>query len=350
MREGEFNISIKERIKTHGGDQTLVNCCGHGGSGWTTLFGSVQKAIELFQSKNVAKNTSIRIIGSGCMGLTTAIELNRLGYANLKITAKEQIEITSYRAAGYFALVSVQTSEDKQEELNIIGMNTFKAYQEIDRGEHPYITKEAVKYLPVYCSNDTESGVEPLEEKGLIPKREAVTLDFCNGVTHPNFVKFMTYYMNTASLMQQLSEKVQMIGIPIHKETIQSFDDVEENIVFNCTGLGSRELNQDDKMIPVYGHLLTYHEQAGNGHMEYMIYTKVKQDDEEEYVYLFPRDVNVTREYPQGKACKAFLGGTFIKGVDSLSMDAQIQLHEREFKRMEIRGNTFFHGRSFEDS
>jgi len=58
MREGKFNISLEQSS-----NKTIVNCYGHGGSGWTTLFGSVNKAIELFEKTHPNKDTPIRIIG-----------------------------------------------------------------------------------------------------------------------------------------------------------------------------------------------------------------------------------------------------------------------------------------------
>jgi hypothetical protein len=63
MRDGKFNISLE-----HIGDKTVINCYGHGGSGWTTLFGSVNKAIDLFVNSNVDKQKPIRVVGAGCMG------------------------------------------------------------------------------------------------------------------------------------------------------------------------------------------------------------------------------------------------------------------------------------------
>ena len=121
----------------------------------------------------------------------------------------------------------------------------------IERGEHPYFTPDAVSYMPVYCSPSVESGVEDLEERGLIPPRETVTLDFGNGITHEGFLKFMTYFMNTTSLMQQLTKEAERLAIPVEIKEIQSFDQVSEEVIFNCWGIGAKELNGDGEMIPV---------------------------------------------------------------------------------------------------
>lgn len=342
-REGKFNISLEE------GDKTIVNCYGHGASGLTTLFGSVNKAIELFEKTHPNKENPIRIIGSGCMGLTTAIELARLGYQVAGISTKNLYDIPSWRAAGFFALESLKTSPEEQANLNEIGLNTFLVYQEIDRGNHPYITKEAVKFMPVFCSIDTEAGVEDLEARGMIPPREYVSIDFGNGVIHHDYVKYMTYFMNTSIIMRQLTSEVKRLGIHIELKDIKSFDDIAEEIVFNCSGLGGRELNSDGNMIPVRGHLVTLNDASGSAHMDYMIYTKVIQNGKKECIYMFPKNISVTSENTQGISCVGVLGGTFIPHVDKLSPADQEKLDKMEFKRLLDRNSEFFQGHLFND-
>lgn len=337
MRDGAFNISF-EQI----GNKKIINCYGHGGSGWTTLFGSVRKAIQLFAAQHPDQNIPIRVIGSGCMGLTSAIELGRAGF-QVKISSKELYDLPSWRGTGYLAIVSVKTSPEEQEDLNKIGVATFRAYESIGKGFCPFVSRDAVRYLPVYCSKDTESGLEDLEARKLIPQREEVTLDF-GAVQHENFVKYMTYFIDTTKLMQQFTAEVKRLGIPITVETIHSFDDVEEEIIFNCAGLGGRELCQDSKMIPVRGHLLLLNDKAGTEHMDYMIYTKVYQDGKPEYVYMFPKSVAVSSDAPEGVSHKAALGGTFIPNADTLSPEELKKLDRIEFQRMLERSVRFFHG------
>ncbi len=345
MRNGKFNLSVGHHL-----GKIIVNCYGHGGSGWTTLFGSVNKTIELFQNIDPNKHRAIRVIGSGCMGLTAAIELDRLGFTVAGISTKSLYDLPSWRAAGYFALVSVKTSPEEQENLNEIGLHTFLSYQIIDRGEHPYITREAVKYMPIYSSIDTDAGVEDLEERGLIPPRQYVSLDFGNGVIHHGYVKYMTYFMNTTTLMHQLIAEVNKRAIPIQLQEVQSFDEIAEEIIFNCSGLGGRELNHDTSLIPVRGHLIALNAAAGDGHMDYMIYTKVKQDGKEEYVYLFPKNRSVIPENISGTVCSGVLGGTFIPHVDQLPQTEQEELDQIELKRLLDRNSEFFHGHPFIDT
>lgn len=343
MREGSFNISTEILF-----GKNLVHCYGHGGSGWNTLFGSVSRAIGLFQ-KDLApsKQRPIRIIGAGCMGLTTAIELAQRGYRVAGVTAKDIYDIPSWQAAGYFALVSVKTSPEEKSHLDELTFNTFKTYQQIEKRSHSYISQDSVRYMPVFCSEGTESGVEFLESQNLIPPRQEVILDFANGVRHFHFEKYMTYFIDTVKFMKQLTAEIKNLGIPIDIQEIHSFDQVEEEIVFDCSGLGGRRLNHDNKMIPVRGHLILLNELSGTGHMDYMIYSKVHNGDEEAYIYMFPKTKAVSSHEPEGIPCRGVLGATFIPDCDKLSPEDLAELDRAEFAKMLDRNSLFFQGRKF---
>jgi hypothetical protein len=343
MREGTFKISTEDF-----GEKFVVHCYGHGGCGWTTFMGSVERAIELFQRKYSSPEMTppIRVVGSGCMGLCSAIELVRRGYKVEGITAKELYDIPSWNAAGYFAIVSVKISPEEEAAINRINLFTFNAYRDIEQGKHPYLSSKAVRYLPVYCSEETHAGVEELEQEGKIPAREVVDIDFGNGIVHRNFKKFMTYFFDVTTLMQEMHNEVHRLEIPVEQGTIENWSDVSETVVFNCTGLGGRELGADNRMIPVRGHLFLLNETAGKDHMDYMIYTKVEQDGKEEYVYLFPRTSFISSTNPEGTDCFGVVGGTFIPNADKLSPKELAELDAKEFKRMLDRNNLFFHGKS----
>lgn len=341
MREGTFNISSQDI-----GDKFVIHCYGHGGCGWTTFMGSVDRAIELFQKRypSPSQTPPIRVIGTGCMGLCSAIELTRKGYNVAGISTKELYDIPSWNAAGYFALVSVKISPEEEQTVNRINYTTFSYYKQIEKGQHPYLTPRTVRFLPVYCSQDTHAGVEELEEQGFIPPKEIVDIDFGNGVVHPNFAKYSTYFFDVTTLMEELHLEVSRLGLPIEMRKIEKFSDVTEELIFNCTGLGGGDLANDLKMIPVRGHLLMLSPEAGQGHMDYMVYTKVLQDGIEEYVYLFPRTRFISPSNPEGYACCGVLGGTFLMNADKLPADELAQLDEKEFKRLQERNAFFFQG------
>lgn len=342
-RNNGVNISFEQINK-----KQVIHCYGHAGFGWSTLFGSISHAIEIFESHVTDLNKPICVIGSGCMGLTAAIELTRRGYTVSKIITKDLYDLPSWRAPGCFALDSTTMAGPEKEKHKRIVFETFKSYQCVDSGMHPYLKPGAVRFLPIYCMDGMYGGFEGLEKEGLIPQRETVMLDFGNGIQHKNYVKFMTYFMDTALLMQQLHDEVTRLGIAIEIKNVSSFDDVQEDIIFNCTGMGSKELTNDPSMVPVRGHLIVLNEKAGKEHMDYMLYAKMEQNGQQEIVLTFPKSLAVSSNYLQGVSCYGTLGGTFLPIDPTMSEQALRELDAKEFKKLADRLSLFFTGKSFD--
>lgn len=341
VREGSFNISL-ESVS----NKTIVHCYGHGGSGWTTGFGSVAKAIQLFEADKSAKRHPIRIIGAGCIGLAMAVELAAKGYRVAGITAEELYTIASWRAGGYFALVSVKNSPEEHVKCVLLGLKTFETYEIVAKGNHPYLKKECVEFLPDYSRIGTPTGLEELQAKGLLPLPREVKIDFGNGICHDNFLESMTYYIDTTEIMKQLWAEVVKLKIPIDIRKVHRFDELKDEIIFDCSGLGGRELNRDQKVMPVRGHLILFNEHAGDGHLNYMIYDRVYQEGKPERIYMFPKRSAVHRTAEE-VPCYGVLGGTFIEGVDHLTPEELAELDRREFKKMLDRTSLLFHGVPF---
>lgn len=117
MRKGLPEISA-ERI----GEQIRVHLYGHGGSGWTLLWGSVNKAMALFEERARAHKlndqVSVTVIGAGCMGKAVALSLYQAGYRNLRVVAEKDDGIASLNSTGYLAMVSMAT-ENKSEKKRL---------------------------------------------------------------------------------------------------------------------------------------------------------------------------------------------------------------------------------------
>jgi hypothetical protein len=278
------------------------------------------------------------------MGFACAAELSRMGYKIAGVTTAELYDIPSWRATGYFALVSVKTSPEEQQNLNEIGMDTFVTYQQIERGSHPYLTSEVVRMIPVYSSKDTDVGISDLVERGIIPPQEDVTIDFGNGVRYENFVKNSTYFMDVTAMMKQYTAEIARLEIPVQLKELQSFDEVEESVIFNCSGLGGIVLNNDKDLIPVRGHLLMLDETSGTEHMDYMIYTK-DPNFEGKYIYMFPKPATVTSSNVEGYACNGLLGGTFIPLTGNETVQEMEQIDSENFNDLMHRNALFFTGK-----
>src|SRR5262249_36315569 len=105
-------------------------------------------------------------------------------------------------------------------------------------------------------------------------------------------------------------------------------------VIFNCSGIGSYELNQDGALFPIYGHLILL---KGSAPMNYMVATIVMQNGKEEPFYFFPKSLSVTSTNPDGTACSGVIGGTF------LTTDEQWN-NEEEFSKLLERASLFFQG------
>ena len=158
----------------------------------------------------------------------------------------------------------------------------------------------------------------------------------------------MTYFMNTGCLMNQLSNEVQKLNIAMELKEIRSFDEIDEKVIFNCSGLGAIELNRDSNMIPVRGHLILLNEKAGSEHMDYILYGEMMQDGTREDVYIIPKNISVTPDHPEGRTCAGSLGGTFIPLLKKMTPAEETEFDRREFERLLDRNSLFFHGHPFQ--
>jgi D-amino-acid oxidase len=324
-RERIFRVEV-----TRQQEKLICHNYGQGGAGWTFLFGCVQKLIRDFEehlTHNAQfKNKPIAVIGAGCYGLLTAIILARAGYS-VRILAKDQIQISSRKSAGFFFPRHRKCSTDQEIALfQYYGFESYKTYLDIITGVHDFI-KTGPKLLPAYFGLDIDPGFAPYIATQLIASAEQVTINF--GHIHNYLMqKYTVVFINPEILMHELYRNIQELNIPIIQAEIEQFEQVSESIIFNCAGLGVRELTQDPAMVPVQGHLIALKHQPPLEQLQYMLNVKVVMTDKsgksrDELIYYAPKQSGI-------------LGVTFIRGQDSLTAN------QHEFDRILERSRTFF--------
>ena len=324
----------RERIFTTSvhleGNKLICNNYGQGGAGWTFLFGCVNESIRQFE-KTVRENTNfknkpITVIGAGCYGLLTAIVLARKGYA-VHIIAKETLDISSYKAAGFFFPRPRKTSTAQEIAVfQSLGMESYSVYQQIIQGVHPFI-KAGPKLLPAYFGLDIDPGFSPYITHELVEAPEKVIIDFGNGKMYP-VMEYKIVFINSSVIMQELQRAIIELGIVISKAEIEKFADVAAPIVFNCAGLGAQQLTGDKRLVPIQGHLISLKNQPNMEQLQYMINVKVTMTN----AHGMPRDELI---YYAPKEC-GILGITFIRGQDSLTAN------QHEFDRLLARCQDYF--------
>ena len=301
---------------------------GQGGAGWTFLFGCVNESIRQFEQQlslaQSYKNKPICVIGAGCYGLLTATILARAGY-QVRIVAANVHSIASYKAAGFF-FPRWRKCSNEQEIATFLarGMESYKTYVDIIQGKHPFIM-HGPKLLPAYYGVDIDPGFAPYIAQGLVAQPEAVRITFGNHKIYDAH-KYYSIFVNGGVIMEELQRNIAELDITITQHTIENFNELDESIIFNCAGLGAKQLANDQKIIPVQGHLIALHNQPIE-QLQYMINVKVVQTDSygkrDELIYFAPKGEGI-------------LGITFKRGQDSLTSNAH------EFERLLNRCNTFF--------
>ncbi len=164
-------------------------------------------------------------------------------------------------------------------------------------------------------------------------------VDFGNGAAHENYKKQLTYFLDISELMKQLWAQIDASQIPVIDEEVFSFANCEEPIVCNCTGLGSQTLNNDPSVQPARGHLFML--AAQDSPLNYLLFTKVLQDEEIGRIYFFPKPTFVSEAGQQN--CAGILGGTLIP-YNNLTSDELDKLDKVEFCKMATRARKFFYG------
>ena len=302
---------------------------GQGGAGWTFLFGCVNESIRQFESRlnNLTlRNKAICVIGAGCYGLLTAVSLAHKGY-DVRVVAKNLENISSYKAAGFFFPRPRKSSTPQEIAIfRSMGLESYISYQKIIDQAHPFINI-GPKILPAYYGLDIDPGFSPCIADGLINCPEKVTIDFGNNKVY-EAMEYKTIFINSNIIMEELQRNIIELGITINKREINSFKEIDEPIIFNCTGLGAKNLAEDKRIVPVQGHLITLKNQPNIEDLQYMINFKVntvnsKQMAKDELIYYAPKESGI-------------LGITFIGGQDSLTAN------QHEFERLMERGKNYF--------
>lgn len=322
-RERIFNVSMVQH-----NEKLIFHNYGQGGAGWTFLFGCVNESIRQFQEKCIADpsllNKPICVVGAGCYGLLTAVTLARAGH-QVRIVASDTHSIASYKAAGFF-FPRWRKCSNEQEIATFLarGIESYKTYLAIIAGEHPFI-KRGPKLLPAYYGLNIDPGFEPYIAHNLVAQPERVTIDF--GSKQYEAHAYQTVFVNGGIIMQELLDNVSELKIPIIKTFINAFDEIPEEVIFNCSALGAKQLAHDARMVPVQGHLISLQNQESIDELQYMLNFKVVQTDaygtRDELIYFAPK-------------AEGILGITFKRGQESLTTN------QHEFDRLLERCTRFF--------
>ena len=264
------------------GDKALVHNYGHGGGGITLSWGSSKLATELGLQGH---GGPVAVIGSGVMGLSTARLAQDAGFPVTIYTAALPPDTTSNIAGGQFHPFSVFRDKEVTPEFRTQFVRaldySWRRFQ-IMVGED-----YGVRWLPTYV----ESGSPEEKVIATFPPVNRMLRTAEHPFPIDSMRRYDTMYVETGRYLRQMLADFQIAGgrIAIRKfATPADLATLPEGLIFNCTGLGSRDLFNDQDMHPARGQLAILEPQP-----------EVQYAALGDFGYMFPR--------PDG----IILGGTF---------------------------------------
>jgi glycine/D-amino acid oxidase-like deaminating enzyme len=296
--------------------KTVVHNYGHGGGGITLSWGTSHLAMEL------ARQTGQRrcaVVGCGAVGLASAILMQRNGW-DVTIYARDlPPETTSNIAGAQWSPASVfdrdSVSDAFYAQLRTAMEHSYRYFQDMVGDRY------GIRWISNYMLADRPFAADDLfvRHSDMYPEFRTLS-ERDHPFPAPHARHFDTMFIEPPVYLAALMRDYYAGGGRI---VVRSFGDradlvsLDEPVIINCSGLGSRELFGDDDLIPVKGQLLVLMPQPGINYL--MIY---------QGIYMFPRNDGV------------LLGGTFERNTWSLlpndSESSRIlQSHQAFFRAME---------------
>lgn len=231
------------------GDKRLVHNYGHGGGGITLSWGTSKLAIELGL---MGHSGPVAVLGSGVVGLSTARLVQEAGFGVTMYTAALPPDTTSNIAGGQFHPFSVfregyQPPGFMPQFISALDYS-WRRFQIMVGDDY------GIRWLPTYV--ETDSPDQKLLES--FPPINRMLTPAEHPFTWANTLRYDTMYVETGRYLRQMIRDVQIAGGRIDVRKFATPADIAalpETLVFNCTGLGSRELFNDEDLHPARGQL-----------------------------------------------------------------------------------------------
>jgi D-amino-acid oxidase len=231
------------------GEKRLVHNYGHGGGGITLSWGSSKLASELGLQGH---RGPVAVLGSGVMGLSTARLVQEAGFPVTLYTAALPPDTTSNIAGGQFHPFAVFHEGEQPPEFMAQFTRaldySWRRFQIMVGDEY------GVRWLPTYV----ETGSPEAKLLETFPPIDRMLTPSEHPFPWSSTLRYDTMYVEVGRYLRQMIRDVQIAGgrFEVHRfATPADIAALPEALVFNCTGLGSRELFGDQDLHPARGQL-----------------------------------------------------------------------------------------------
>jgi glycine/D-amino acid oxidase-like deaminating enzyme len=270
---GSSGVRIsRETIGAGSSRKHIIHNYGHGGAGITLSFGSARQAFDLIDLSvrevlAAGSRPSIIVLGSGIIGLTTAKQIvegwkREWPRLNLTVRAVAFRDTTSFIAGGQFEpSVIFGTYEragrlpelhrllnDSHRRICALGPDGRRAYG-ITRRRNFSLVRDIPGYRSAYMPRTIVA--EPLRWQ----RFPFVGLEAFSGY------EYETWLINPATMMPALRSELEDQGVQFsigtrHAVARGAIPSLSQNIIVNCTGIGSAQIFPDAGLRGVRGHLV----------------------------------------------------------------------------------------------
>lgn len=283
-------------------EKVLIHNYGHGGGGITLSWGS--SALAVRELPDLADRRAA-VLGCGVMGLSTARLLQQRGW-QVTIYARElPPNTTSDVAGGQWAPTSVYRADQVSEAFNgqfaealQLSHRTFSALAGDHYGVHwrenYYLSRQPTRARDYYYLDRWPEFFPSIAE--LSPDEHPFAA--------PYALRHLSLLIEPAIYLPRLMQELREAGGSIVERGMRSLDEVlalDQPVIFNCTGLGARELFGDDTLVPVRGQLAFV---AADERIDYITHGSGAG-----LLYMFPRADGI------------LLGGSYEPGATHLEPD-----------------------------
>lgn len=252
FRSAGFVVRREERD-----GKTLVHNYGHGGGGITLSWGSSHLAVRTVENLS---GVSCAVIGGGVMGLSTARLLQLRGAKVTLYTDQLPPDTTSNVAGAQWWPVSVFDSDRRTPDFE-------KQYVEAARFSFRYFQRLVgprwgIRWVPNYYLTEGPHQNRWIDGPGgVLHDLQIGFRDFAPGehaFSSGHARRYHTMMIEPSIYLNTLLGEVQGAGATIEIRRFATGAEVmalPQQVIFNCSGLGARDLFNDQELIPIKGQL-----------------------------------------------------------------------------------------------